>query len=109
MDAQQDRPKPTARLAQLHEQMREHPSSVKAGTTIADRLRTELPDLDDATIGRVVLEVSIHLSAAGDRFEALLGSLSLPTSYTAALKPLIRAVLCAAIQLTEIEWREETP
>lgn len=82
------------------------PVGVQAGRMLADRLRTAVPDVDDVTIGRVLLGAGdfvasvIHAAreAPGDSADG-----------EAALSAVAATFACAVITLTEIHWREETP
>lgn len=69
------------------------PESVQPGRNIADMLRTSLPDLDDVTIGRVVLAISVHI-----------GSVK-PRPKERAMRDLGNQIVAAALELTELEWR----
>jgi hypothetical protein len=64
------------------------------GREIADHMRLMLPDLDDVTIGRVLLRIAIHLGALHQVFgEEAAGQIG-------------RQYMMAALQLTALEWQE---
>lgn len=79
-------------LADTYGEMRaRYPWAVQAGRALADQLRMGLPDLDDVTLGRVVLAVSEELShglscRSCEPYRAI-------------------DVLAAALELTALEWQ----
>lgn len=82
------------------------PRLVAAGRNLADRMRRALPDVDDVTIGRALLELGEVVAGV---VRTAHDTTSDTTQGEAALISVAGVVACAAINLTEIEWREETP
>ena len=56
-------PKERSRLETLADQLATAPGGGELATVIADKLRTELPDLDDLTIGRVLVALTTEMPA----------------------------------------------
>lgn len=74
-----------------------------AGRRLADDMRLNLPDMADAAIGLVVLEIanrlagiSLHLEDEPDAKAAVVQSV---------VVPITRQYACAALNLLELEWR----
>lgn len=80
----------------------------RAGVGLADLLRTQLPDADDVTLGRVVLEIMRHLKRGDDEARRLADNVGVPANVTraAALAVGIRQLAAASLTLTELEWKE---
>lgn len=96
-------------LSILHDSFAGDALAMRMGQGIADDLRRRLADLDDAAIGRVVLEVANRLAAmvtaddADNPDEA-----ALVPVMQAALLPVAKAFGCGALQLLELEWRHSS-
>lgn len=80
----------------------------RAGVGLADLLRIHLPDVDDVTLGRVVLEVMRHLKGCDDTARKTAEVVGVPANVTraAALQVGIRQLAAAAMTLTELDWKE---
>jgi hypothetical protein len=82
------------------------PVRMRSGRLLADKMRRTLPGVDDVTIAVVLMEVGdfvagvVHV-ARDDPEDSAQGE--------AALTSIAATAACAAVQLTEIHWREETP
>lgn len=88
--------KERSRLASLAETMRAADDSAEpTGRIVADKLRTELPDLDDLTIGRVL----IALTTTDE-----LGLMFLDSRVP--LQTVWKALAATGLHLTEPEWEQ---
>ena len=79
-----------------------------AGVVLADRLRRELPDVDDTTLGRVALQLMKHFAGAKVRADAAAEQAKHPVvpMRAAVLDAGIRQLATAALTLTELEWKD---
>ncbi|TDB86449.1 hypothetical protein E1264_17780 [Actinomadura sp. KC216] len=80
------------------------PSLAATGRKLADQFRTQLPDLDDLTLGRVLLEVGARLANAVMEIDRSRGAEA--TEVCVAISAMASAYACAAIALTEIHWKD---
>lgn len=91
-----------ADLRLLHEQVRGSGNVEwveRVGPMFADQLRHRLPDLDDVTIGRVVLEVASYLK----------DDIAARPAAVDAVVPLWGTMTAAGLSLTRAEWDDERP
>lgn len=83
------------RLARLNEAASTIPwNPKKGGRALADDLRRALPDLDDVSVGRVLLEIGGFIGRLADG------------RADGTLHVLTDQVMCAALDLTAVEWQE---
>ncbi|MGH7511115.1 MAG: hypothetical protein ACREMZ_16870 [Gemmatimonadales bacterium] len=83
-------------LRNLHTQIQASGNSdwlKDVGPLFADQLRRQLPDLDDATIGRVVLAIASYVQGEAQR-----------THYAKTLVPVWGTIVTAGLVLTQREW-----
>lgn len=80
------------RMRQLNEQLDRMPVHDIAATAMADALRLDLPDLDDVTIGRVLLWVAQYAAVS--------------SLHPVTLGMFATGATCAALDLTASEWQE---
>ena len=76
-------------------QAQNRPAWEELGTRIADILRAALPDLDDVTIGRVVVAIGVQLDI-------------LFTGKERDIRSLWAGLTAAGLQLTRPEWDDGT-
>lgn len=93
-------------LAAIRRKIGDDPLQMAAGRVFADNLRTALPGVDDTDIGLVLVLVGAHainvaLSAAMSDRDTAEGE--------AALHSLAAITGAAALDLTDLHTREETP
>lgn len=95
-------------FAQLAADLPADPFGRLGGRTVADLLRVTAPEVDDVTLGRIALQLSRHLKDGRDVAVKAAEAIDVPTQLTraAALEIAIRQLTCAALNLTELEWRE---
>ena len=86
-------PKERSRLATLADQLATASGSGLLATAIADRLRTELPDLDDLTVGRVLVALATELP-------------QLFLEEAASLALTWQGLAAAGLSMTEPEWKD---
>lgn len=84
--------KERSRLATLADQIAASPGSGMLATVIADKLRTELPDLDDLAIGRVLVALTTEMPQ-------LFGEVADPATVWQGLA-------AAGLSMTEPEWKD---
>ncbi|WP_433233916.1 hypothetical protein [Actinomadura nitritigenes] len=95
-------------FAKLDSRLPEDATARTAGVKLADRLRRELPDVDDVTLGRVLLNLTTHLFRAiriADDAASGVG-LGPETTRAALMTALPKQLGAAAMTLTELEWKE---
>lgn len=73
------------------------PALWTVGGNISDFLRTALPDMDDVTIGRVMITLAEFVTA-GIRMGAEIPNVNL-----------VAGLLASGLQMTEPEWKDEAP
>ena len=86
-------PKERSRLAILADQLATASGSGLLAAAIADRLRTELPDLDDLTVGRVLIALATEMP------QLFVGE---------AANPVLtwQGLTAAGLSMTEPEWKD---
>ncbi len=90
-----------ARLRDVHRRMQSLPNGEQlhnGGRALADFLRGVLPDLDDATIGRVTLEVGVFVGVFAARSDD-----------DPRLTQVGNQIVAAGLGLTAAEWDESLP
>lgn len=96
-------------FAKLDSRLPEDATARMAGVKLADRLRRDLPDVDDVTLGRVLLHLTTHLLHAtriADHAASGTG-LGAETTRAALMTAIPKQFGTAAMTLTELEWRTE--
>lgn len=84
-----------ARLRATHAHIQVTEPDPQGGRPLADLLRQALPDLDDVTIGRVLLAVGSHTGAAVEAW---------PDNHE--LRAISNQIVMAGVELTASEWQE---
>ncbi len=88
-----------AHLKTLHEHVEAQPwDSMTAGRALADKLRRQMPDIDDVSLGRVAMETIVYLN------EALATAGDGPVD-TARFNETCDQIMCAGLDLTASEWQ----
>jgi hypothetical protein len=85
-------PKERSRLATLADQLATAPGGGELAAVIADKLRTELPDLDDLTIGRVLIVLTTEMPTL------FMGVADVATTW--------QGLTSAGLSMTEPEWKD---
>ena len=78
------------------------------GMVLADLLRTTAPDVDDVTLGRIAAAFMRHLRAGERAAEQVIEATGEPPEKVrgAVIDAGLRQLACAALHLTELEWKE---
>jgi hypothetical protein len=85
-------PKERSRLAILADQIAGGPGTGALSAAIADKLRTELPDLDDLTVGRVLVALTTEMPSL--------------FSGVADVAVVWQGMAAAGLAMTEPEWKD---
>lgn len=95
-------------FAELDASLPDDPASRLSGRVVADLLRVTAPEVDDVTLGRIAVAMMQHLRAGQRAAERITEATGMPLHETAsaALEAGVRQLACAALTLTELEWKE---